>query len=101
MGNGLSSISRKDLKFIAQDIGCELAPFLKPEDIVNGLSAKKRRELFVLLVENLNRTIEEMDPAQRPRFLQSFVAELDPEIRKRLAEAASRMQATNLADDKA
>lgn len=44
-----TSISRKDLEFMAGDIGPDLVPFLQPEDLLKGMDAEKQRRLLSLL----------------------------------------------------
>ena len=55
--------SRSDLKFMAEDIGPELIPFLKPKDVVEGMSRKKQREFASLL--NLKELLAEMTIEER------------------------------------
>ncbi|MFN8494131.1 MAG: hypothetical protein U0350_41415 [Caldilineaceae bacterium] len=44
-----ATLSRKDLQFMAEDIGPELVPFLKPEDILKGMDPGKQRKLVSFL----------------------------------------------------
>ena len=55
--------SRADLKFMAEDIGPELMPFLKTEDMVKGMNRKKRREFISLM--NLKEVLSDIPVGQR------------------------------------
>ena len=48
--SGISStLTREDLEFMAEDIGPELVPFLKAEDLLKGMDPEKRLRLISLL----------------------------------------------------
>jgi hypothetical protein len=84
-----TSISRKDLEFMAEDIGPELVPFLKPKDLLKGLNPEKQRELISLLSPEeilANISIEEL------------IKGISPEQRKKLFELVLKMLASGLAD---
>ena len=44
-----TTLSREDLEFMAEDIGPELVPFLKPKDLLQGMDPEKQREFISLL----------------------------------------------------
>jgi hypothetical protein len=44
-----TTLSREDLEFMAEDIGPELVPFLKPKDLLQGMDREKQREFISLL----------------------------------------------------
>ncbi|MBC8231207.1 hypothetical protein H8E77_16780 [bacterium] len=52
---GKSRSYRKNLEFIAKDIGKELIPFLSAEDIVRRLTPEERRKLKQLLEEEVEK----------------------------------------------
>ncbi|MFZ4656763.1 MAG: hypothetical protein ACOYNY_07120 [Caldilineaceae bacterium] len=85
-----SSISRKDLKFMAEDIGPQLVPFMKPEDVVKGMDRKKQLRLFKTTLAELAEEIG----------LEKLLAELNPEMQKQFAELVLQMQVAKSADDK-
>jgi hypothetical protein len=60
-----STLSKSDLKFMAEDIGRELLAFLPPEDRVAGMSVEER--LAGITVEEL---LTEMSPEKRKRILE-------------------------------
>lgn len=66
-----ATLSQEDLKFIAEDIGTELVPFLQTEDLVRGLSAEKKRELISLL--KLEELLSGISLENQERLLQLLV----------------------------
>ncbi|MFN8486519.1 MAG: hypothetical protein U0350_02940 [Caldilineaceae bacterium] len=89
-----TSISRKDLEFMAKDIGPELIPFLKPEDVLKGLNAEKKRRLFQQLLASMN--VEEW---LSDITLEELIGDLKPEQRKKLLTLVLKMLASGLADN--
>lgn len=63
-----STLSKSDLKFMAEDIGPELVPFLHTEDLVKGLNAEKKRELISAL--NLEDLLSGLSPENQERLFQ-------------------------------
>jgi hypothetical protein len=65
-----SRLSRKDLAFIAQDIGPEIIAMMKPETFLKGLSAEKQQALLLelLTTENLEEVIAGISPAHQKRL---------------------------------
>lgn len=49
-----TTISRKDLEFMAEDIGRELVAIMSPEDVAASLEPEKRKKLLTLLTKKLN-----------------------------------------------
>ncbi|MEZ4732325.1 MAG: hypothetical protein R3E79_34870 [Caldilineaceae bacterium] len=92
MTRGKSRLSRKDLKFIAQAIGAELIPLMKAEDILQGLSTRKRQKLLSLLKKELvfaEITVEEL------------LNHMRSEQRKQLFAFVLRQGAAGLTDENA
>ena len=101
-----SRLSRKDLEFMAEDIGPELAPFLKPEDLASALNAEKRQRLLSLLEpEELLRAADvQKQPKLRSQLLagmnvEELVNDISPTQQKRLFELLLKMLAAGLTDD--
>jgi hypothetical protein len=82
-----TSISRKDLEFMAGDIGPELVPFLQPEDLLKGMDAEKQRRLLALL------SVEERLSGISTEEL---IKGIRPEQRKALFEFLLKMLAAGL-----
>lgn len=85
-----STLSRKDLKFMAEDIGPQLVPFMKTEDLMSGMDKKKQLRLVNAMLAQL---VAEMGP-------EKLLTELDPEIQKRFTGSALQGQATIPANNK-
>lgn len=70
-----TTLSRDDLKFMAEDIGPELAPFLKAEDVVKAVDAKKQVSFFASSLEELlkNRGLEHLLTDVPPENLQQLL----------------------------
>jgi hypothetical protein len=49
-----TTISRKDLEFMAEDIGPELVAIMSPEEVVASLEPEKQKKLLTLLTRRLN-----------------------------------------------
>lgn len=82
MARAFTSLSRKDLKFIAEDIGPQLVPFLKPEDIVKAMDAKQQFRLFVCLLEEF----------AKDGRLENWLADLPAETYQHLMALLLRIQ---------
>lgn len=93
MTRGKSRLSRKDLKFIAQDIGAELIPLMKPEDILQGLSTRKRQKLLSLLKKELvfaEITVEELLNHMRPEQRKQLFASVLNQVAASLTDGNSK-----------
>lgn len=82
-----TSISRKDLEFMAGDIGPELVPFLQPEDLWKGMDTEKQRRLLALV------SVEERLSGISTEEL---IKGIRPEQRKALFEVLLKMLAAGL-----
>ena len=49
-----TTISRKDLEFMAEDIGPELVAIMSHEEVVASLEPEKQQKLLTLLTRKLN-----------------------------------------------
>ena len=49
-----TTISRKDLEFMAEDIGPELVAIMSPEEVAASLEPEKQKKLLALLTQKLN-----------------------------------------------
>lgn len=85
-----ATLSRKDLEFMAEDIGPELVPFLEPEEVVDGMDAEKQVRLFKTSLEKLLKSVG----------LEKLLTEVTPENRKQLFEMLLKMQAANSVTNK-
>lgn len=72
-----TSISRKDLEFMAADIGPELVPFLTPKDLQRGMNPQKQKEFFSLFSSSeilanigLEELIKGMSPDQQVKLFE-------------------------------
>jgi hypothetical protein len=87
MARVASRLSRKELAFIAQDIGPEIIAMMKPETFLKGLSAEKQQALFLhlLTTENLEEVIAGISPAHQKHLfglvLQRLAADLIDETK--------------------
>ncbi len=72
MAGVASRLSRKELEFMAKDIGPELAPFLNRGDVVKGMNAEKRQGLLAEILDaaNMEEVVNKMSPAHRKRLLE-------------------------------
>jgi hypothetical protein len=80
-----ATLSRKDLEFMAEDIGSELMPFMEPEDVVKGMDAEKQRRLVELL---------DPQPLLDKLSVEELLQGISPEKQKTLFEMLSKMQET-------
>lgn len=98
-----TSISRKDLQFMAEDIGPELIPFLKPEDLLKRMNAEKQRQLISMLnpkeiladmsAEDRLRLVKvELEDLLKRKDLELLLAEMNPDSRNKLFEMLSKAQ---------
>ena len=84
-----ATLSHEDLAFMAEDIGSELVPFLKPKDLLQAMDSEKQREFISLLNPKeilANISVEEL------------IEDISPEQRKKLFELVLKMLASGLAD---
>ena len=101
-----ATLSREDLKFMAEDIGPELVPFLKPEDVLNGMDPEKQRELIALL--NPKAILADLSAEDQQQLvklglekllkglgLEKILSEMSTDSRKQLLELLVKMQASN------
>ena len=86
MSGVASRLSRKELEFMAGDIGPGLVPFLNPEDVVKGMNAEKRQVLLSEILDAAN--------------MEEVVNKMSPVHRKRLLELALKLVAADLNDDR-
>ncbi len=91
-----TSISRKDLEFMAGDIGPDLVPFLQPEDLLKGMDAEKQRRLLALL--SVEERLSGISPAERLSGIstEELIKGIHPEQRKALFELLLKMLAAGL-----
>lgn len=85
-----TTLSRDDLKFMAEDIGPELAPFLKAEEVVKAMDAKKQVRFFASSLEELLKN----------RGLEHLLTEVPPENLQQLLELLLKKQATTKTSSK-
>lgn len=93
-----STLSRSDLKFMAEDIGLELVAFLKPEELLSAMTPAKRRKLMKLFdAKQLLETIpveERFSGISAEELLQG----IHPEQRKALLELLLKTASVNQPD---
>ncbi len=70
MAGKARSLPRKDLEFIANDIGRELIEVMEPEDVIEGMNPKKQKRLLSLFTPEDR--LADLTPEQR-------LADLTPE----------------------
>ena len=80
-----TSISRKDLKFMAGDIGPELVALMSPEEVLKGMDPEKQLRLVRSSFEELLKGIG----------LEKLLTELSPDNRKQLLELLLKMQTSS------
>lgn len=73
-----TTISRKDLEFMAEDIGEELIAVMTPEKMLKGMDQEKQRKFISLL------------------NLEDLLAEINPEKREQILKLLLKMQASGL-----
>ena len=83
------SLPRKDLEFMAQDIGAEILPYLKEEDLLKRLSPEAR--LRGLNPEDL---LKHLSPEARLRGLnpEDLLRYLTPEARRTLQQLLAEQE---------
>lgn len=86
MAGVASRLSRKELEFMAKDIGPELAPFMNLGDVVKGMNAEKRQGLLAEILDATN--------------MEEVVNKMSLAHRKRLLELALKLVAADLNDDR-
>jgi hypothetical protein len=87
MAGVTSRLSRKELEFMAKDIGPELAPFMDPEDLMKGMMAQKQQKMFAQLLATMS--VEEL------------LQEISPKDRKKLFELVLKTVAADLTEEAA
>lgn len=93
-----TSRTRKDLQFMAEDIGPELVPFLQPEDVLKGLNAEKQRQLLSLFSPQQILASLTSEERLSDVSMEELIKSLPPEQRKKLFEVVLRQVASGLAD---
>ena len=83
-----TALSREDLEFMAGDIGPELAPFLKAEDLLKGMEPEEQRKLLVSLLS--------LDDLLSGKAIENLLNEMNPKNRKRLFELLVRLQTSSI-----
>lgn len=90
MAGVASRLSRKELEFMAGNIGPELVPFLNPEDVVKGMNDEKQQRLLAMFsVEDRLAGIS----------IEEFLQGISPKDRKKLFELVLKTVAADLTDD--
>lgn len=97
MAGTSSRLSRKELKFIVDDIGAEIIPLLEPEDVVKGMNAQKRKKLVSLF--DPEDVLAAMSVEDRLSGINSeeLLKGITPEQRKMLFELVLKQLASDLA----
>ena len=85
MAGVASRLSRKDLEFMAEDIGPEMIAVMNPEDMVKGMNAEKRQALLAQMLATVN--------------AEELISGISPEQRKRLFELVLKTLAADLTDE--
>lgn len=85
-----ATLSREDLEFMADDIGPELVPFLKAEDLLHSMDPEEQKKLLVSLLS--------LDDLLAAKTFEKLLGEVDPKNRKRLLELLSRLQTSSSVD---
>ena len=106
MAGVTSRLSRKELEFMAGDIGPELVPFLHPGDVVKGMNAEKRQELLSLF-DPADLFKGMMAQKQEKLFahllatmsMEEILQEISPKDRKKLFELVLKTVAADLTED--
>ena len=102
-----ATLSRADLKFMAEDIGPELVPFLEPEDMLKSMNPAKRRKFLSLFDTQqllVNMSIEDrlagIDIEDRLANIstEELIKGISPEQRKKLFESVLKMLAAGWVD---
>lgn len=86
MAGVTSRLSRKDLEFMAGDIGSEIIAVMDAEMLLKGLSADKQEALLSRMLDSAN--------------MENLVNKMSPVHRKRLLELALKLVAADLHDDR-
>ncbi|MFN8489442.1 MAG: hypothetical protein U0350_17805 [Caldilineaceae bacterium] len=86
-----ATLSREDLKFMAEDIGPELIAFLKPKELLQAMSTQKRRELMAVIAED---TGSELAALLKPEDL---LQGMSPEKRRELMMVMAKDTGSELA----
>jgi hypothetical protein len=84
MTSAFTSISRKDLKFMAEDIGPELVAVMSRDEVLKGLDREKQLHLIKSNFKELVKGAE----------LVKLLAELPPDSRKQLLALLLTMQSS-------
>jgi hypothetical protein len=90
MSGVASRLSRKDLEFMAGDIGPELVPFLNPEDVVKGMNDEKQQRLLAMF---------SVEARLAGISVEEFLQRISPKDRKKLFELVLKTVAADLTDD--
>ena len=72
MAGVASRLSRKDLEFMAGDIGSEIIAVMDAEMVLKGLSAEKQEALLSRMLDsaNMEKLVNKMSPAHQKRLLE-------------------------------
>lgn len=85
MAGVASRLSRKDLEFMAEDIGPEIIAVMDTELLLKGMNAEKRQALLSQMLDTAN--------------MEELVSKMSPLQRKRLTELVLKMLAADLTTD--
>lgn len=94
-----TTISRKDLEFMAGDIGREFVAVMSPEEVLEGMGTEKQRKLLALLKTKTlfpQMTIEERLAGVS---IEELLQGISPDQRKKLFEAVLKTLASGLAQN--
>jgi hypothetical protein len=100
MAGKTRSIPRKDLLFMANDIGPELVELMEPEDILKKMNPKKRKALLSLLTSKAR--LADLTPEERLAGLtpEEFLTGMSPEKQKAFWDSLLKIYPAAATDEK-
>jgi hypothetical protein len=78
MAGVASRLSRKDLEFMAEDIGPDIIAVMNAKTLLKGLNTEKQQELFsqMLATGNFENLIDGINPDQQKRLFELVLKRL-------------------------
>ncbi|MCE7990049.1 MAG: hypothetical protein DYG89_53570 [Caldilinea sp. CFX5] len=100
MAGKARSLPRKDLKFMANDIGPEIVDLMEPQDLIKNMSPKKQKRLLSLFSPEAR--LASLSPEERLANLspEEFLKGISPEKQKALLDSLLKIYPSTAPDEK-
>jgi hypothetical protein len=100
MAGKARSLPRKDLEFMANDIGPELVELMEPQDLIKNMNPKKQKRLLSLFTPK--ERLADLTPEQRLADLtpEEFLKGMSPEKQKAFWDSLLKIYPAAATDEK-